>query len=56
MDTKQTLANLIDAYADAKKSGNDTLMRLAAAPLQEFLSGHEITPISQISQQMGETE
>lgn len=56
METKQALANLIDAYADAKKSGNETLMRLAASPLQEFLASHEIIPIPQPSQQAEETE
>ena len=39
----QVLADLIDAYASAKASGNDTLVRLAVAPLQEFLNQHEIT-------------
>jgi hypothetical protein len=56
METKQALANLIDAYADAKKSGNETLMRLAASPLQEFLAGHDIIPISQSSQQTEDAE
>lgn len=56
MDTKQNLATLIDAYADAKKTGNETLMRLAASPLQEFLAGHEIIPIPQPSQKVEETE
>jgi hypothetical protein len=45
MDTKQTLAALIDAYADAKRSGNETLIKLAAAPLQEFFSAHDIVPV-----------
>lgn len=38
----QALADLIDAYASAKASGNETLVRLAVAPLQEFLNQHEI--------------
>ena len=38
----QKLALLIDAYADAKKSGNETLVRLAVEPLQAFLQTHEI--------------
>lgn len=46
MDTKQNLATLIEAYADAKRSGNETLMRLATGPLQEFLSTHDITPVA----------
>lgn len=44
MDTKQNLANLIDAYADAKRSGNETLIKLAATPLQEFFASHDIVP------------
>lgn len=46
MDTKQQLANLIDAYADAKRSGNETLMKLATGPLQDFFAAHEIVPIA----------
>ncbi len=46
MEIKQQLANLIDAYAEAKKSGNDTLIRLAVAPLQEFLTAHDVVPIA----------
>lgn len=46
METKQTLANLIDAYADAKKSGNEILVKMAVGPLQEFLNAHDIVPTS----------
>lgn len=46
METKQQLANLIDAYAEAKKSGNETLIRLAIGPLQEFITTHDIIPIA----------
>ena len=44
MELKQQLANLIDAYADAKRSGNETLIKLATGPLQEFFSAHDIIP------------
>jgi hypothetical protein len=44
MDTKQTLATLIDAYADAKRSGNETLIKMATTQLQEFFSAHDVTP------------
>jgi hypothetical protein len=44
MDTKQTLATLIDAYADAKRSGNETLMKMATSQLQEFFSAHDVVP------------
>lgn len=51
MDLKQQLANLIDAYADAKRSGNETLIKLATQPLQEFFNGHDVIPIdSQINE------
>lgn len=56
MDTKQNLATLIEAYADAKKTGNETLMRLAATPLQEFLASHDIIPTPQPPQQAEETD
>lgn len=50
METKQTLANLIEAYADAKRSGNETLVRYAAAPIQEFLLSHDVIPVSRVSE------
>ena len=40
----QVLAELIDAYASAKASGNETLQRLAVKPLQEFLNTHVVVP------------
>ena len=40
----QVLAELIDAYASAKASGNETLQRIAVQPLQEFLNTHAIVP------------
>ncbi len=42
---KQILADLIDAYATAKMSGNETLVKLSIGPLQEFLSAHAVVPI-----------
>lgn len=47
MEAKQTLAALIDAYSDAKRTGNENLIRMAAGPLQEFLSGHDIVPVAE---------
>jgi hypothetical protein len=44
MELKQKLATLIDAYADAKRSGNETLIQLATAQLQEFFTAHEVVP------------
>lgn len=46
MELKQQLANLIDAYADAKRSGNETLVKLATGQLQEFFSAHDIVPVA----------
>ena len=40
----QVLAELIDAYATAKASGNETLLRISVGPLQEFLNAHMIVP------------
>lgn len=45
METKQVLANLIDAYAEAKKTGNETLIKLAVTPLQEFIAQHDFVPL-----------
>ena len=42
---QQVLADLIDAYAPAKVSQNETLVRLSIAPLQTFLQTHTITEI-----------
>ena len=44
---KQALADLIDAYATAKMSGNETLIKLAIGPLQEFLGAFELVPAAQ---------
>jgi hypothetical protein len=46
METKQNLANLIDAYADAKKTGNEMLIKMAVTSLQEFLAEHDVIPVS----------
>ncbi len=47
----QVLAELIDAYASAKASGNETLQRIAVKPLQEFLNTHAIVPQSPVSEE-----
>jgi len=46
MESKQQLAELIDAYAAAKASGNETLMRIALSPLQQFIEQHDLVPIA----------
>ncbi len=46
MDPKQQLAELIDAFASAKSTGNETLQRIALQPLQQFLESVDIVPIA----------
>ena len=52
--SKQVLADLIDAYAAAKMSGNETLVRLSLGPLQEFLGSHALVPIPSNSEEADE--
>ena len=40
---KQQLAELIEAYAAARVSNNRMLMEFAAAKLNEFMAGVEVT-------------
>ena len=42
----EQLAELIDAYATAKQTGNETLVRCAVGPLQQFLQQVDVTPKS----------
>ena len=42
MDLKQTLAQLIDAYADAKASKNQILLQYATQELQRFIQGVDL--------------
>ena len=44
MELKQKLATLIDAYSDAKRSGNENLIQFATSQLQEFFSIHDVVP------------
>ena len=44
MDLKQALAQLIDAYADAKASKNQILQQYATQELQNFIQQVEIVP------------
>lgn len=46
MDLKQALAQLVDAYADAKASKNTILLSYATQELQNFIQQVEITPAS----------
>jgi hypothetical protein len=44
MDLKQGLAQLIDAYADAKASKNSILLSYATQELQNFIQSVDIVP------------
>jgi hypothetical protein len=46
METKQQLATLIDAYADAKRTNNEILIKMASEQLQGFFSAHDVIPTS----------
>lgn len=39
---KVKLVELIEAYASAKSTANESLVRMAAAGLSSFLGGHEV--------------
>ncbi len=41
---KQLLADLIDAYAAAKMTSNETLIKLSITHLQEFLGAYSVVP------------
>ncbi len=45
MDPKQQLAELMDAFAAAKASQNDTLQRLVLAQVNQFFTTHQIIPL-----------
>lgn len=44
MELKQALAQLIDAYADAKASKNQILLAYATQELQTFITQVEVVP------------
>ena len=46
MEPKQQLADLMDAFATAKASQNETLQRLVLAQVNQFFSTHEIVPLN----------
>jgi hypothetical protein len=57
MDTKQNLANLIDAYAAAKSTNNETLIRMSVGQLQDFLARHDVVPLGAAThEQVQDTE
>ena len=46
-ETLKKLSESVDAYASAKVSGNESLIRFSIANLQQFLNEHDITPKSE---------
>lgn len=57
MELKNALAQLIDAYADAKASKNQILTAYATQELQRFLITHDLVPAENSSAGgFGETE
>jgi hypothetical protein len=44
---KTQLAELIEAYASARVSGNRTLMEFAVGQLNSFIAGVEVTKIEE---------
>ena len=46
MELKQALAQLIDAYADAKASKNSILMAYASQELQNFMQQFDLVQVS----------
>ena len=55
--TLKTLSEAVDAYASAKVSNNESLIRYSIANLQQFLNDHVITPVAEASvAQSGEGE
>ena len=47
-ETLKELSTAIDAYASAKVSNNESLIKFAIASLQDFLGKHSITPLEQV--------
>lgn len=45
-ETLKTLSDAIDAFAAAKMANNESLIRFSIAQIQEFINGHNITPIA----------
>ncbi len=44
-ETLKELSAAIDAYAAAKMSNNESLIKFSIASLQDFLGKHNITPV-----------
>lgn len=54
VNPRQILADLIDAYAASKVTGNEMLQRMSIGALNEFLNSHELVPVSAGDETAGE--
>jgi len=52
-ETLKQLSDAIEAYASAKVSNNEQLIRFSIANIQQFLNAHSITPIAQPAGEAG---
>ena len=48
-DTLKQLSDSIDAYASAKVSNNETLIKFSIGSLQQFFQTHDIVPLTEDS-------
>ena len=55
-DTLKALSEAIDAYASAKTSNNESLVKFAIANLQQFLNSHSIVPNEPVTENLDELE
>lgn len=46
-DTLKQLSDSIDAYASAKVSNNETLIKFSIGNLQQFFATHDIVPLNE---------
>ena len=45
---KVKLVELVEAYASAKTTANESLVRMAASGLSSFLAGHEVVEVEPV--------
>ena len=52
--SKVKLVELVEAYASAKSTGNESLVRMAAGGLSSFLAGHDVVEAAPVETPEGE--
>ena len=52
--SKVKLVELVEAYASAKSTGNESLVRMAAGVLSSFLAGHDVVESAPVETPEGE--